>query len=84
MKSIQIKDGWNHLDGSTQQWLIDNPGCVLLPRTIVAAILLATHGHDDENQHGEASVSAEDRAFISSLSREPAEPVYRFFDSVQP
>ncbi|MCU1574600.1 MAG: hypothetical protein JWO93_2682 [Micrococcaceae bacterium] len=83
MKNIQIKDSWNQLEASTQQWLIDNPGCVLLPRAIVSAILLASHGHDDENQHGEATVSAEDRAFISSLTV-PAEPAQGLFDAVQP
>jgi hypothetical protein len=41
MISLVIHDSWEQLNGATRQWLIDNPGCVNLPRTIVAAILRA-------------------------------------------
>lgn len=72
MISLQIQDRWEQLDRSTRQWLIDNPGCVILPRTIVTTILLATHGPHDESQHGEAPLSCEDRAFIQSQATGPA------------
>ena len=84
MLPIQIKEHWHKLDTETQNWLVDNPGCVILPRTIVSTILQATHGHDDENQHGEAELSAEDCDFIKTMSGPPAPAVHHFFDAVQP
>jgi hypothetical protein len=72
MISLQIHDRREQLGGTTQQWLIDHPGCVILPGTMVAAILLATDSHDDESQHGEAPLSREDRAFIQSQATGPA------------
>jgi hypothetical protein len=41
MISQEAHDSWEQLDRTTRQWLIDNPGCVNLPRTIVATILPA-------------------------------------------
>ena len=29
---------WDRLEPDTRQWLVDNPGCVILPRDVVAAI----------------------------------------------
>jgi hypothetical protein len=71
MISLQIHDCWEQLDGTTRQWVIDNSGCVILPRTIVATILLATDGQNDESQLGEAPLSPEDRAFIQSQATGP-------------
>ena len=33
---MHIKEQWNRLDPATQQWLMDNPGCLVLPRTLSA------------------------------------------------
>ncbi|MEW1982972.1 hypothetical protein [Pseudarthrobacter oxydans] len=38
---------WDRLEPGTRQWLVDNPGCRILPRTVVAAIAKAT-GEDLE------------------------------------
>jgi hypothetical protein len=74
MISLQINNRWELLDGTTRKCLIDNRGCVSLPRTMVATILLATDGQDNESQHGEAPLSPEDRAFIQSQTTGPAAP----------
>lgn len=67
---MNIKDQWNLLDPTTQQWLIENPGCQILPRTITAVICGATGGTVDPGQHGETELSQEDREFISAKANE--------------
>lgn len=71
MISIQIKDRPNQPDATTMQRLI-------LPRTMVTTVPFATHGHDDESQHGEASLSSKDRAFIQFQGTRPVAPDARF------
>lgn len=83
---MNIKDQWDRLDPATQKWLTDNPGCLILPRTITATICRETRGTDDGDQHGETVLSQEDRDFIQAKANEirtgPQE--YRFFDATQP
>ncbi len=86
---MNIKEQWNQLDPATQQWLIDNPGCLNLPRTITAIINTETGEGDDGDQHGEMALSSEDRQFIQAKAMEggsvpAAAPPYRFFDATQP
>ncbi len=61
---MNIKDQWDRLDHTTQQWLIDNPGCLILPRTITAIISKETDGTDEGDPHGERALSRDDRDFI--------------------
>lgn len=85
---MHIKEQWNRLDPSTQQWLMDNPGCVVLPRTLAAIFNKETGENADVDMHGEAVLTGEDREFIRAKAREAearggqSDP--RFFDSVQP
>lgn len=67
---MNIKDQWNRLDHVTQQWLIDNPGCLILPRTITAIIRKETGGTDEGDPHGELALSPEDRDFIQAKAHE--------------
>ncbi|GKV72805.1 hypothetical protein NCCP2145_21860 [Pseudarthrobacter sp. NCCP-2145] len=39
---MNIEKLWDRLEPGTRQWLVDNPGCRILPRTVVAAIAKAT------------------------------------------
>lgn len=72
---MQIKDQWDRLDSETQQWFLDNPGCVILPRTLVAVIRASTNGENQEDRHGEVALSQEDQDFIRSKARRlPADP----------
>ncbi|MCU1531436.1 MAG: hypothetical protein JWO49_1007 [Arthrobacter sp.] len=85
---MHIKEQWNRLDPATQQWLIDNPGCVVLPRTLTAVFNKETSENAYADVHGETVLTDEDRDFIQAKAREadatgtPAER--RFFDSTQP
>jgi len=61
---MKIKDHWDRLDPATQKWLIDNPGCQILPRTI-ATVVSKVAGEDlSTGQHGEKALSQEDHEFI--------------------
>jgi hypothetical protein len=81
---MHIKDYWNRIDHTTQKWLIDNPGCQILPRTITAVIRKETGEADEGDQHGEAALSQEDRDFIRAMAKDHRPHEYRFFDSTQP
>jgi hypothetical protein len=85
---MHIKEQWNRLDPTTQQWLMDNPGCMVLPRTLTAIFNKVTSENADVDMHGEAVLTDEDRKFILVKARE-AEAAGggaddRFVDSAQP
>ncbi len=61
---MNIKDHWDRLDPATQKWLVDNPGCKVLPRTITTIISKETGVDADRSQHGEMTLSQEDLEFI--------------------
>jgi hypothetical protein len=86
MVEMHIKEQWNRLDPVTQRWLIENPGCVILPRTITAVFNKETAENSAVDQHGETVLTDEDRNFIQAKAREmkPATAGYRFFDAVGP
>lgn len=85
---MHIKEQWNRLDPTIQQWLMDNPGCMVLPRTLTAIFNKVTSENADVDMHGEAVLTDEDRKFILVKARE-AEAAGggaddRFVDSAQP
>ncbi|MCU1561644.1 MAG: hypothetical protein JWN05_23 [Arthrobacter sp.] len=53
---INIRDNRGRLSAATRQWLRDNPGCLILPRTLVATISKETDGNTDSDQHGETTL----------------------------
>jgi hypothetical protein len=63
-----IEKLWDRLEPDTQQWLIDNPGCRILPRAVVGAIIKATGAEFDQDRHGEAVLSPADCDFIRSTA----------------
>lgn len=67
---MNIRDHWDRLDQPTQKWLIDNPGCRILPRTITTIISKATGEDSGSGQHGEVVLSPEDHEFIRSKAEE--------------
>ncbi|UKA64455.1 hypothetical protein [Arthrobacter sp. FW306-04-A] len=82
---INIRDHWHSLSPETQQWLTENPGCVVLPRTITETIHQETGITADSDQHAQASLSPEDLDFIRARAEgTPAPPEHRFFDAIQP
>lgn len=64
-----ISEWWDQLDSETQQWLAENPGCLILPRTIVNIINEAAGGTISDDQHGESPLSPSDREFIQAKAR---------------
>ena len=55
---------WDELDEVTKKWLIENPGCVVLPRTVANVVHQASGGHLAQDQHGEHQLSEAERTFI--------------------
>ena len=67
---MKIKDHWDRLDPATQKWLIDNPGCQILPRTINTVVSKAAGEDLSTGRHGEKVLSQEDHEFIRSKATE--------------
>jgi hypothetical protein len=88
MTDVHIRDQWDRLPPSVTQWLLDNPGCLILPRTLSAEISAAADEPTNDDPHGETTLCQQDIDFIRMKSREGETeepgPHYRFFDSVQP
>ena len=59
-----IENLWDRLEPETRQWLVDNPGCRILPRTVVAAMIKATGVQFEQDRHGETLLSRRDCDFI--------------------
>ena len=66
---MDIRDNWEKLSPSTQQWLTDNPGCMILPRTITSIIHQETGGTADGDRHGAFPLSQADHDFIMDKAR---------------
>lgn len=65
---MNIKDHWDDLDPATKKWLIDNPGCQILPRTISTVISKECGEEADRSEHGQVPLSEEDHEFIRTKS----------------
>lgn len=61
---MDIEQLWDRLEPGTRRWLVDNPGCRILPRTIAAEIKKATGADFEQNRHGESTLSPGDCDFI--------------------
>jgi hypothetical protein len=83
---MDLKDEWDRLDSETRKWLLDNPGCVILPRTMSAKISKEAAGNLEVDQHGQILLSREDLDFIREKANGagPVTTEFRFFDSNQP
>ncbi|WP_247829054.1 hypothetical protein [Arthrobacter antioxidans] len=62
MTSISVL--WPTLDSTVQQWLLQNPGATVLPRTYVNRIEAGTGECLSLNEHGEHWLSAEEMSFL--------------------
>ncbi len=61
---------WTRIDPTVQQWLLANPGCVMLPRTLVNRVEAATGTSMATDGHGEHLLSEEDLDFLKDRRRE--------------
>jgi hypothetical protein len=67
---MTIEGCWGVLDSGTRRWLVENPGSVVLPRTVVNAINAARDGELPADAHGEFVLSARDQEFIVRRARQ--------------
>lgn len=83
---MSLKDEWDRVDSETRTWLLENPGCLVLPRTMSTKLSKEAHGDIEFDPHGQVVLSPADHDFI----REKAEAAgtirvptteYRFFDT---
>ena len=83
---MNLKDEWERLDSETRKWLLENPGCVILPRTMSARICRDAAGKIDCDQHGQIALSREDLDFIREKSSGTGSVTseHLFFDANQP
>jgi hypothetical protein len=83
---MNIKDHWDRLSPETRRWLTDNPGCLILPRTMTETICQETGIRPDCDEHGQATPSQEDLDFIRAKAEgtQTSPPAHRFFDATQP
>jgi hypothetical protein len=59
-----IEEWWSDLDPVIRDWFAENPGCLVLPRTVANAVCEVAGGHGDQDRHGRLELSAQDREFI--------------------
>jgi hypothetical protein len=64
MNQRPIEEWWSKLEPSTQRWFMENPGCVILPRTIANVVRQTAGRSTGQDQHGKLELSAQDRDFI--------------------
>lgn len=65
-----IVEWWNELDEVTKKWLVENPGCVILPRTVANVIYQVSGGHVVQDQHGELLLSEAEQSFIRAKCKD--------------
>jgi hypothetical protein len=63
-----IEELWDRLEPETRQWFVDNPGCKILPRAVVAMIDKTTGAHLQQDRHGESVLSPSDCDFIRTAA----------------
>jgi hypothetical protein len=84
---VNLKDEWDRLDSETRKWLLDNPGCLVLPRSMSAKISNDVHKDIERDQHGQIMLSRDDHAFLRDKAEAagtihaPTTTEYHFFDS---
>lgn len=87
MSGMALRDEWDRLDSETRNWILQNPGCVLLPRTISGRIVKEAASNTQCDQHGQMVLSAEDMDFIREKARgdrHTGPKEYRFFNPLRP
>lgn len=83
---MSLKDEWDRLDSETRTWLLENPGCLVLPHALSIKMIKGADGDLERDPHGQVVLSQADYEFI----REKAEAAgttrvppteYQFFDT---
>ncbi|MHA7238704.1 hypothetical protein [Arthrobacter sp. TMS1-12-1] len=64
-----ISSIWTRIDPTVQQWVLGNPGCVVLPRTLVNRVEASIGESLDADAHGEYWFSGEELVFLKARRR---------------
>lgn len=64
MMQRPIEEWWSELDPVIQHWFAENPGCLILPRTVANTVRKVAGGRADQDRHGRLELSAREREFI--------------------
>jgi len=67
METAEIEQWWGQLEPGIREWLMDNPGTVILPRTIANAINASVGETADQDRY---EVSEAARSFIRAKAEE--------------
>jgi hypothetical protein len=84
---VSLRDEWDRLDTETRTWLLENPGCLIVPSAMSAKIKKDAHGDLAGDPHGQVVLSRADHDFIREKAeaagtiRVPAGDGYQFFDT---
>lgn len=85
---MTLKEEWDRLDSETHHWLLDNPGCALVPSTLTARIRDNSDEPIEVDEHGQMILSREDLDFIrekgTGVGAAHISDDVRFFDATQP
>lgn len=65
-----IEEWWSDLDPVVQHWFAENPGCLVLPRTVANTVCEVAGSHADQDRQGRLELSARDREFIRTQVQE--------------
>jgi hypothetical protein len=88
LAEMTLKDEWDRLDAETRKWLLDNPGCALVPHTLTTRIQQNSATHVEVDGHGQMILSREDLDFIrdkgTGVGAAPISDELRFYDATQP
>jgi hypothetical protein len=64
MMQRPIEEWWSELDPVIQHWFAENPGCLVLPRTVANTVCEVAGSHADQDRQGRLELSPRDREFI--------------------
>ena len=64
-----ISSIWTRIDPGVQQWVLANPGCVVLPRTLVNRVEASIGESLHADGHGEYWFSGEELVFLKARRR---------------
>ncbi|MHA7282839.1 hypothetical protein [Arthrobacter sp. TMS2-4] len=64
-----ISSIWTRIDPGVQQWVLENPGCVVLPRTMVNRVEATVGESLHADAHGEYWFSGEELVFLKARRR---------------
>ncbi|EMY33125.1 hypothetical protein D477_016575 [Arthrobacter crystallopoietes BAB-32] len=67
METAEIEQWWGKLEPGIREWLMDNPGTVILPRTVANAINTSVGETTDQDRY---EVSEAARSFIRAKAEE--------------